>query len=137
MADTGYNWDDSWTTIDAAIALTTGGTVSDTSDAISLDGKAACEVSIDTDYSDHAKATDGLHVYLLRDINGTDYEGVDDVPFGFEMPFLQNGTRRRTFSVDPGMIGSFKILLVWGNTTASSVATTATSYRTATVPAAS
>ena len=137
MADTGYNWDDSWTTIDAAIALTTGGTIADTSDAISLDGKAACEVSIDVDYSDHAKATDGLHVYILRDVNGTDYEDVDDLPWGFEMEFTQNGTNRRVFSVDPGMISRFKVYLAWGNTTSSSVATVATSYRCATIPAAS
>jgi hypothetical protein len=137
MANTGHDWDAAWTTIDAVIALTQGGTTTDTSAAISLDGKSACEVSIDTDYSNHAKVTAGLRVYLLRDINGTDYEASGDNPWGFEMPFTQSGSNRRTFSVDPGMVGSFKILLDWGNTTANSVATTATSYRTASIPVAS
>ena len=137
MADTGFNWDAAWSAIDAAIVLTQGGTVTDTSDAISLDGKAACEVSIDADYSDHAKATAGLSVYLLRDVNGTDYEAVTDLPWGFEMIFTQNSTNRRTFTVDPGSVGSFKILLVWGNTTGSSAVTVATSVRYATIPVAS
>lgn len=137
MANTGYDWDASWTVIDAAIVLTQGGTIVDTSDAVSLDGKAACEVSIDADYSNHAKATAGLRVYVLRDINGTDYEAVADLPWGFEMPFTQAGTNRRSFVVDPGKIGRFKLYLDWGNTTGSSAVTVATSYRCATVPVAS
>ena len=137
MSETGYNWDAEWTLVDAAIALTTAGTVNDTSAAISLDGKAACEVSVDTDYSDHAKATAGLGIYILRDVNGTDYEGILDLPFGFEMPFTQNGTNRRTFSVNPGQVSSFKIYQAWGNTTANAVATTATYVRFATIPVAS
>jgi len=136
MANTGHTWA-AWSTIDAAIALTTAGTVNDTSAEIDISGKSACEVSIDVDYSDHAKATDGLHIYILRDVNGTDFEAVADLPWGFEVEFLQNGTRRRTFTVDPGSMGSFKVYLEWGNTTASSVATIATSYRTASVPLAS
>ena len=137
MADTGFNWDASWTVLDAAIVLTQGGTTTDTSAAVSLDVKAACEVSIDVDYSNHAKATAGLTVYVLRDVNGTDYEAIADGPWGFEMAFTQSGTNRKTFHVDPGIAGSFKIYLNWGNTTGSSVATVATSYRTATIPLAS
>ena len=137
MADTGYNWDAAWTTIDEVIVLTTGGTDTDISAAISLKGKAACEVSIDADYSDHAKLTAGLSVYLLRDINGTDYESPGDLPWGFEMPFTQLASNRRSFTVDPALMGSFKIYLAWGNTTESSNVTVATSYRCATVPAAS
>ena len=136
MAETGYNWS-SWTTLDAAIALTVGGTITDTSAEVDLDGKAACEVSIDTDYSDHAKATAGLTISILRTVDGTDWEDAADNPWSFEMPFTQNGTNRRVFAVDPKMIGSFKIQQDWGNTTASAVATTATKYRTATVPVAS
>jgi len=136
MADTGYNWDAAWTPIDAAITLTTGATVDDTSAVISLDGKAACEVSIDADYSDAAMTGAGLKVYLLRDVNGTDYEALLDQPWHFEMPFAQNLTRRRAFKVDPSDMGSFKILLYWWNTTASSVVV-ATSVRYATIPVAS
>ena len=135
MANTGHDWG-AWATIDAAIVLTQAGTTTDTSAEIDLDGKSACEVSIDTDYSNDAKATAGLRVYLLRDVNGTDFEDSADLPWGFEMPFTQSGTNRRTFTVDPGLIGSFKIYLSWGNTTGGSVATTATMYRTADIPRA-
>ena len=137
MGDTGYNWDAAWTTIDAAIVLTEGGTTTDTSAAQSSDGKAACEVSIDVDYSNHAKAGAGLKVYILRDVNATDYEDTEDGPWGFEMPFSQLGTNRRTFAVPPSMVSDFKIGLSWENTTGSSVATVATKVRYATVPAAS
>ena len=65
MADTGYNWDDTWTAIDAAVALTQGETTTDNSDTIDLDGKAACLISIDTDYSNHAKATGGLNAIFF------------------------------------------------------------------------
>ena len=137
MANTGHDWAAAWTTLDAAITLTQGGTTTDTSAEVSLDLKSACEFSIDADYSDHSKTTAGLRVYVLRDVNGTDFEASADNPWGFEMPWTQNSTNRRTFSIDPGMVGSFKILLDWGNTTASSSVTVATSYRTADVPVAS
>lgn len=136
MADTGYNWDTSWTTLQNAVTLTQGGTTENTSSEVDLDGKAACEVSVDADYSNHAKATGGLFVYVLRDVNGTDYEAETDEPWGFEMVFTQNGTNRRTFSIDPGQVTKFKILLDWDNSTASSSVTVTTSYKTATIPAA-
>ena len=137
MANTGHDWDAAWTEIDAAVALTQGGTVQDTSAAQSNDLKSACEISIDTDYSNHAKATGGLVVYIFRDINGTDYETFADNPFSFEMPFTQNGTNRRTISVPPDMTSSFKIGLEWLNSTGSAVATTRTMIRQADIPVAS
>jgi len=137
MADTGYNWDAGWSVIDAAIVLTQGGTIIDTSDVIDCDGKAAVEISIDADYSNHAKATGGLFVYVLRDIDGSDYEVEADGPWGFEMPFTQAGTRRRTFTVDCSQISEFKLHLDWDNSTGSSVVTVATAKKYATIPVAS
>ncbi len=137
MADTGYNWDAAFTTIDATTVLTQGGTDADTSAVIDLDGKVGCIISIDVDYSDHVKATGGLFVYVLEDINGTDYQIEADEPWGFEMPFVQNGTRRKPFTVDPGQVSKFKLLLDWDNSTGSSVATVATMIKYATVPPAS
>jgi hypothetical protein len=136
LANTGYDWG-SFSTLQNAVTLTRGGTVSDTSDAVSLDLKAGCEVGIDAAYSNHAKATAGLSVYVLRSYDGTNYEVVGDLPWGFEMPFTQNASHYRVFSIDPGATGSFKLLLVWGNTTASSNVTVTTAYRTADVSAAS
>ena len=137
MADTGYNWDAGWTVIDAAIVLTQGGTIIDTSAVIDCDGKAACEISIDADYSNHAKATGGLFIYVLRDIDGTSYEVEADLPWGFEMPFTQAGTHRRCFTVDCSQISEFQIHLDWDNSTGSSAVTVATAVKYATIPAAS
>lgn len=136
MADTGYNWPLSWTA-EYDGTLTQGGTDTDTSAAIDLDIKAAIEISIDADYSDHAKATGGLFVYILRDINGTDYETEADNPWGFEMAFVQNGTRRRTFVLSGADFSRFKIFLDWDNSTSSAAVTVATKYQKSTIPAAS
>lgn len=137
MANTGHDWATTWTAIDAAITLTTGGAVQDTSAAQSNDLKSACEISIDADYSNHAKATGGLVVYIFRDVDGTDYEGFSDAAWSFEMPFVQNGTRRRTFAVPPNMVSKFKVGLEWLNTTGGSSVTVATGIRQADIPVAS
>jgi hypothetical protein len=136
MANTGHDWG-SWVAVDAAITLTTGGTVQDTSAAQSNDIKSACEISIDADYSNHAKATGGLKIYIFRDVDGSDFEDFDDAGWSFEMPFTQNGTNRRTFSVPPDAVGDFKIGLEWLNTTGGSSVTVATGIRQADVPVAS
>jgi hypothetical protein len=137
MADTGYNWDASWTAIDAAIALTQGGTTTDNSATIDLDGKAACLISIDTDYSNHAKATGGLFVYIVRETGDGSFEAEADGPWGFEMPFTQNGTNRKVFFLSAAQWQKFQIHLDWDNSTGSSVATTRTDIKYATVPVAS
>lgn len=137
MPDTGINWDDTWTEIDAAIVLTQGGTIADVSAEIDLDGKIACRVSVDVDYSNHAKATDGLTVSILEDINGTDFEATTDVPWAIPVPFTQNGTNRMPIRINPADVNKFKIGLDWGNTTGSSVATVATKVLYGTLPVAS
>jgi len=137
MADTGYNWDAGWTEVVAANALTQGGTTTYTSAVISLDGKAACEISIDTDYSNHAKATGGLFVYILSELGTGDYEAEVDGPWGFEMPFQQNSFGRKVFSLSPAHYNDFKIHLDWDNSTGSAVATTDVDIRYATIPVAS
>jgi len=137
MADTGYNWDANWSVIDAAIVLTTGGTITDQSAEIDLDGKAACLISIDTDYSDHAKATGGLYVSIKRDVDDTVYESDNGASVKFEMPFTQNGTERKVFFLSAQQFQKFVLVQDWANTTESAVATTATAIKYATIPAAS
>jgi len=137
MADTGYNWDAGWTEVVSGNALTQGGTTTYTSSTISLDGKAACEISIDTDYSDHAKATGGLSVYILRECGTGDYEAEADGPWGFEMPFTRNSTNRKVFALSASQFNDFKIHLDWDNSTGSSVATSEVDIRYATIPVAS
>ena len=137
MADTGYNWDANWSVIDAAIVLTTGGTITDQSAEIDLDGKVACLISFDTDYSDHAKLTAGLSISIKRDIDDTVYESAGGAAVNFEMPFTQNATERKTIFLSAQQFQKFVITQDWGNTTADSVATTATAIKYATVPVAS
>lgn len=136
MADTGYNWG-AWTQCGVeAVVLTTGGTILEISDAIDLDIKAACEVSIEATYSNHAKATGGLEIAILGECNAT-YQVQLDIGTGFEMIFTQNDTRRERISIDPQQYGTFKVMHDWNNTTASSTVTITTRYRTATIPVAS
>ena len=137
MADTGFNWEANWTVLDAAIALTQGATITDTSAEIDCDGKASIMISIDTDYSNHAKATGGLVITLLRDVDDTVYESVNGAAVTFEMPFTQNSTERKTIVVDCSKIQKFVLRQDWNNTTGSSVATSATAYKFSTVPVAS
>ena len=137
MADTGHNWEASWTVLDAAIVLTTAGTITDQSAEIDCDGKANILISIDTDYSNHAKATAGLSITILRDIDDTVYESADGASVKFEMPFTQNNTERKAFSLDCASFQKIVLVQDWGNTTGGSVATTATAYKFDTIPVAS
>lgn len=137
MADTGFNWEANWTVLDAAIALTQGGTITDTSAEIDANGKASIMISVDTDYSNHAKATGGLVITLLRDVDDTVYESVNGSGIVFEMPFTQNNTERKTIAIDCSKIQKFVLRQDWNNTTGSSVATSATAYKFSTVPVAS
>jgi len=137
MTDTGYNWDVNWTPIDAAIVLTVAGTITDESAEIDLDGKAACLISIDTDYSDHAKATAGLSITIKRDIDDTVYESANGATVKFEMPFTQDSTERKTIFLSAQQFQKFVLTQDWGNTTANAAATTATAIKYATIPVAS
>ena len=137
MADTGYNWDANWTVLDAATVLTTAGTITDPSDEIDCDGKAAILISIDTDFSDHDRLTGGLVISILRDIDDTVYETVDAASVSFEMPFTKNTTVRKTIAMDCSQFQKFILQQDWKNTTAGSNSTTATAYKFATIPVAS
>ena len=137
MANTGFSWDVGWTVIDAAITLTQGATITDQSAEIDCDGKAAIMISIDSDYSAHAKATAGLSITIKRDIDDTVYESDDGAALTFEMPFTQSDTERKSFALDVSKFQKIVLVQDWGNTTASSSVTTATAYKFATVPVAS
>ena len=136
MAETGYNWG-AWTACGvAAETLTTGGTILLVTDAIDLDGVAACLVSISATYSDSAKATGGLEVAVLDDANGA-YQEQADIGVGFEMIYTQAGTRLLVIPIDPKYHQLFKIMCDWNNTTESSTAIITIQYKTATIPVAS
>ena len=137
MAATGYDWDAGWTAIDAAIVLTQGGTITDFSAAQTLDVHSSCLISIDTDYSNHAKATGGLFIFIVRESESGTYEADADNPWGFEMVFTQNAANRRVFYLSGLQFNKSQIFQRWDNTTASSVATTQTGIKFSKVPAAS
>ena len=145
MANTGYNWS-KWTELlsdspsdnpDAIMVLTQGGTTQDRSDEVELDIKAACEVSLSVSYTEALAAGTGLYIYLLRGIDNSDYETMDDGAFNFLMEHAVGGTRKKTISVSPADMGSFKLGFNWTNTQANSTATISAKVRTATIPAAS
>ena len=137
MADTGWNWDANWTVIDASIVLTVGGTITDQSAEYDLDGKAACLISFDTDFSDHVRATGGLVISIKRDIDETLYESYKGAGLQFEIPFTQNSTERKVIFLSGEQFQKFVVTQDWLNTTANGVATTATAIKYATIPVAS
>lgn len=104
-----YDWDASWTTTSInASTVTNSGTA--VSGKISNDTKISTEISIDIDYG--GTATQGVFCYLLRDIDGTNFESAStDEPFGFELPYAVSSTRRRTFQVSGDKVSDFKIHL--------------------------
>ena len=134
---TGHDWG-AWEDTIASTALTQGGTVLAVSaSAVDLDIKSACEVSVSAAYDAAALvAGTGLYVYVCRDTDGTNYEDIPDAPWGFVMKHTASNTRLKTFSVDPGSVGSFKIRLSWTNSTASAAVTCVVKVRTAAVPIA-
>ena len=135
---TGYDWDTSWFDIDSAspIVLTQGGTITDFSEVITLDVEASCIISIDTTYSNHAKATGGLFIFIVREIGDGNYEVDADNPWGFEMVFTQNADNQKVFYLSGLQYNKFKIFQRWDNSTGSSVATTKTDLKKSTVPIA-
>lgn len=137
MGNTGIVWAESWTVLDAAIVLTTGGTIFDESDVIDCSGKAAIMISIDTDYSDDPKVTGGLVISVLKNIDDTVYENVEVATPSFEMVFDQNGTVRKAFALDVSSFSKIKLRQDWNNTTGSSTSTTATAYKFGDIPVAS
>lgn len=137
MANTGFVWG-AWAQLDAQATLTQGGTTTQTGAELNISGKAAAQVGLILSYSNHAKATAGLTVYLLQEVNGT-YQVIGDVPLSLgEMTFIQNTAVTPTpFAIDPRQVAKFKVYLNWGNTTASSAVTVTVYQRTADIPVAS
>ena len=113
------SWDSSWTAT-SINASAISDSSSATSAAIDNDDKSGTEVSVTVAYG--GSATDPITVYLLRDVDGTNYESEDDKPFGFQMPVTASGTHRRTFFVCGESVSKFKVKVV--NTSGDSVTAT-------------
>jgi hypothetical protein len=106
MTTISTNWDSSWTATSIASSTVTN-TSTATTAAISNDGKSGSEVSVTIAYG--GTVNQGVKVYILRDIDGTNYEAVTDKPWGFEMPSSVSTTYRRAFAVCADRISNFKV----------------------------
>jgi len=137
MAETGYNWG-AWAFVQEsasdwdADALADNGT--DTSDALSLDGKAACIIGIGL-YEDNTGAIDGVvTVYVLGETDVAYEETTIGSPWAFTITPVQNDTVYKQFAIDPKYYDSFKIAVK--NESGQELAVTV-KYKTATIPLAS
>lgn len=114
MAAGGFNWSGGWadlthsggTDIDGH-ALANGAQL--TADSFSLDGKAGCEINVDAVEDNTGAITGYLYIYILRETEAG-YETIDDEPWVIPLEVVQNGKRQVVFSIDPGQVGSHKIL---------------------------
>lgn len=116
--NTYYDWDSAWssTSIDGTMADAT----SQTTAAISNDGKVVTEISVSVTYG--GTTDQGAQVYVLRDIDGTNYETSDDKPFGFELPYSTSSTRNRVFTIAADRVSDFKVEV--SNDTGDTISTT-------------
>lgn len=114
-------WDNSWSTTSIAASSITNGNASTTA-AINNDTKSGTEIAISVTYG--GSPTNGVNVYVLRDVNGSFEDPSNDRPFGFQMPYVASGTCKRTFSVMADRVSNFKICVV--NNTGDTVTATVT-----------
>lgn len=124
-----YNWSGTYSPLVNAQAVATGADHTSAT-AISLNNKLAAKVGITVAYG--GTATQGVKVYVLGLVDGTNYEAEADGPWGFEMPYTVSATHRRQFVVPASLHDSFKILVT--NDSGGSV-TVDVDYDTATVTA--
>lgn len=82
----------------------------DTGDVVSLDVKAACEVSIKLVENDTGAIDGDVTVHVLRDVDGANFEDtVNSGAWAFNITPVQSDTVYKVFSIDPSQIGSFKL----------------------------
>lgn len=139
MANTGYDWDTSWTAVTKSgtgdwTNLDIANSANAGSAAISQDIKAATEVGVDL-YEDNTGAISGVvTVFLLGDVDGTNYEAITGCPYSFTVTPIQNTHYYFRFRVLGSDFSSFK---VWIANACGQTLTTTVKYKQATIPAAS
>lgn len=120
MGSAYVDWDASWTAVTYSTGTDwTATALADeadlTSDAISLDGKVACEISVRA-VEDNTGACDGdLYIYICRDLDGTNFEDFtadddnDQPTLMAVIDATQNKTRSKTFTVRADEVSKFKV----------------------------
>jgi len=144
MAGTGYDWS-AWTYVQLSAGDWDGDTSADnaiqTSDAIALDGKAACVIGIVLDEPDgDAVAANSVTIAVLGDANDA-YENPLVVagaglgsPWQFVMTPIISDNVYKQFSIDPKYYDNCKICIM--NESGANLDITV-SIKTATIPLAS
>jgi hypothetical protein len=146
MADSGYNWSDSWTFLTksgggdwSALAVADDGNAGST--AISMDGYAAVDIAFDL-YEDNTGAINGnVTIAVLADADGTNYEDVPGLagaqvggPMKFQVLPVQNDHVYGHFRLLGSDWSSFKI---WILNEGGQELATSFRYKYATIPVAS
>ena len=144
MADTGYNWG-AWGYVQLSAGDWDGDASADdavqTSDAIPLDGKAACIIGVVIDEPDNdAVAANSVTIAVLGDAVDA-YENVLALagaglgsPWSFTISPVQNLNVYKQFSIDPKYYDNCKICIM--NESGHNLVITV-SIKTATIPVAS
>ena len=131
MAETGYNWA---ATSELYSAADTADGNDATTDAQSLDGKAACEVGLTITVAS-GTVDAALDIFVLGTVDGTNYETMTaGSPWSFQVLPVSGATVYKRFPVSPSQYSSFKVGI--SNETNVTVNLTVDVF-TATIPAAS
>jgi hypothetical protein len=122
------DWDNTWTAettpnLDGTGSIAANASVPGT--AISNDLKTATEISVTIVFG--TVAADAI-LYILRDVDGTNFEAIADRPFGANIPGTASTTVRRAMTV-LAAISRFKIAVF--NPTGNSAITATVRYRQA------
>lgn len=112
------DWPDTWTVLASgdgsrdidALDLDDENTI--TSAAISQDAKVSTEISVAWTEGNDGACDGDVYVYVLRDIDGTNYQTLSDPPaLGCVIDATQNTTRYGVFTVHSEEVSNFKILV--------------------------
>jgi hypothetical protein len=139
MPDTGFNWS-AWTFLQKSAGDWENDAITNTnneaSDLTSLDGKAACEISMEFVGGTGTVATPYVTVHILGDIDGAGL--TEDITNSGARSFVVvpvvSTTVYKRFSIDPAMYGSFVVNI---ENESDITVTMDVRIRTATIPVAS
>jgi hypothetical protein len=138
MADSGYNWDTSWSFFQKSSSNWSSDAITDTNneagDGLSQDNKAATEVSITI--AGGSGTVDGVvTISILGDIDGTNYEDITNGnPVKFDITPVVSTTVRTRFIVYGSDFSEFNVNI---ENQSGITVTISVRYKQATIPPAS
>ena len=113
MANTGFFWS-AYSAVQLSASDWTAEALADnadiTGDATSIDGKAACVVTVIATEDNTGAINGACTIYILNDCDGTNYEEHDiGTPYKQVFTPVQNDTVRIPVVVDPRVFKNFKV----------------------------